>query len=76
MEALASQDLLALHVPKKYGGMGQNHVCVAMVLETIARYGCASTALVYTMHLPAVSALLLRAGRQSRNPEDPAAHEP
>ena len=66
MEALASQDLLALHVPNKYGGMGQNHVCVAMVLETIARYGCASTALVYTMHLLAVSALLLRAGG---NPE-------
>ena len=62
MEALASQGLLALHVPEKYGGMGQNHVCVTMVLETIARYGCASTALVYTMHLLAVSALLLRAG--------------
>ena len=61
MEALASQGLLALHVPKKYGGMGQNHQCVVMVLETIARYGCASTALVYTMHLLALSALLFRA---------------
>ena len=30
MEALASLGLLALHVPKKYGGLGQNHVCVAM----------------------------------------------
>lgn len=61
MEALASQGLLALHVPKKYGGMGQNHVCVAMVLETIGRYGCSSTALVYSMHLLATSALLFRA---------------
>jgi alkylation response protein AidB-like acyl-CoA dehydrogenase len=49
MEALASMGLLALHVPKKYGGMGENHVCVAMVLETIGRYGCPSTALVFTM---------------------------
>ena len=46
---------------KKYGGMGQNHQCVGMVLETIARYGCASTALVYTMHLLPLSALLFRA---------------
>jgi len=61
MEALASLGLLALHVPKKYGGMGENHVCVAMVLETIGRHGCGSTALVYTMHLLATSALLLRA---------------
>ncbi len=66
MEALASQGLLALHVPKKYGGMGQNHQCVCMVLETIARYGCASTSLVYTMHLLALSALLFRA---AGNPE-------
>ena len=76
MEALASQDLLALHVPRKYGGMGQNHVCVAMVLETIARYGCASTALVYTMHLLAVSALLLRAGGNPEIQKDAAADEP
>jgi alkylation response protein AidB-like acyl-CoA dehydrogenase len=62
MEALASEGLLALHVPKKYGGLGQNHVCVTMVLETIARYGCSSTALVYSMHLLATSALLFRAG--------------
>ena len=60
MEALASLGLLALHVPKKYGGMGQNHVCIAMVLEAIGRHGCGSTALVYSMHLLATSALLLR----------------
>lgn len=66
MEALASQGLLALHVPKKYGGMGQNHVALAMVLETIGRYGCSSTCLVYTMHLLATGALLFRA---KGNPE-------
>lgn len=61
MEALASLGLLALHVPKKYGGLAQNHVCVTMVLETIGRYGCSSTALVYSMHLLATAALLYRA---------------
>jgi len=47
MDALASLGLLGLIVPKELGGLGQNHVCVAMVVETIARYGCPSTAMVY-----------------------------
>ena len=47
MDALASIGLLGLIVPKELGGLGQNHVCVAMVVETIARYGCPSTAMVY-----------------------------
>jgi len=59
-EALAKLGLLGLLVPKSLGGMGQNHVCAAMVAETIARYGCASTAMCYTMHLGAVAAALLR----------------
>ena len=46
MKALASQGLLGLIIPKEYGGLGQNHVCMAMVVETIARYGCPSTAMV------------------------------
>lgn len=46
MKALASQGLLGLIIPKEFGGMGQNHVCMAMVVETIARYGCPSTAMV------------------------------
>lgn len=47
MDALASLGLLGLIVPKEFGGLGQNHVCAAMVVETIARYGCSSTAMVY-----------------------------
>ena len=47
MEALASQGLLGLVIPKEFGGLGQNHVCATMVVETIARYGCPSTAMVY-----------------------------
>ena len=34
MEALASLGLLALIVPKEHGGLGQNHLCTTMVLET------------------------------------------
>ncbi|MGF1570144.1 MAG: acyl-CoA dehydrogenase family protein [Nodosilinea sp.] len=64
--ALASLGLLGLLVPKEWGGLGENHVCAAMVVETIARYGCPSTAMCYTMHLGAVAAALFRA---HQNPE-------
>ncbi|MEL6853696.1 MAG: acyl-CoA dehydrogenase family protein [Cyanobacteria bacterium J06607_13] len=60
-EALASLGLLGLLVPTEWGGLGENHVCAAMVVETIARYGCPSTAMCYTMHLGAVAAALFRA---------------
>ena len=60
-EALASMGLLGLLVPKEWGGLGENHTCAAMVVETIARYGCASTAMCYTMHIGAVAAALFRA---------------
>jgi alkylation response protein AidB-like acyl-CoA dehydrogenase len=59
-EALAKHGFLGLLVPKELGGMGQNHTCAAMVVETIARYGCASTAMCYAMHLGAVAAAALR----------------
>jgi alkylation response protein AidB-like acyl-CoA dehydrogenase len=59
-EALAKLGLLGLVVPKELGGLGENHVCAAMVVETIARYGCASTAMCYTMHVGAVAAALFR----------------
>ncbi len=59
-EALASLGLLGLNVPKEWGGLGENHVCAAMVVETIARYGCPSTAMCYTMHIGAVAAAMFR----------------
>lgn len=65
-EALASLGLLGLFVPQKWGGLGENHTCAAMVVETIGRYGCPSTAMCYTMHLGAVAAALFRA---EGNPE-------
>ena len=53
-QILAKHGLLGLLVPKELGGMGQNHVAAAMVVETIARYACPSTAMCYTMHTGAV----------------------
>ena len=59
-EALADLGLLGLLVPKELNGLGESHQCAVMVVETIARYGCPSTAMCYTMHLCAVAASLLR----------------
>lgn len=59
-EALAQLGLLGLLVPQEWGGLGENHSCAAMVVETIARYGCPSTAMCYTMHIGAVAAAMLR----------------
>jgi alkylation response protein AidB-like acyl-CoA dehydrogenase len=59
-QLLAKHGFLGLLVPKDLGGMGENHVSAAMAVETIARYGCPSTAMCYTMHLGAVAAALFR----------------
>src|ERR1700752_1694895 len=58
---LGEHGFLALTVPEEYGGLGENHVACSMVCETIARYGCASTAMCYVMHMGAVNAIMLRA---------------
>src|SRR5262245_61999151 len=60
LELLGEHGFLALTVPEEYGGLGENHVAYSMVCETIARYGCASTAMCYVMHMGAVAALMLR----------------
>ncbi|KAK8732376.1 hypothetical protein OTU49_007064 [Cherax quadricarinatus] len=60
LNALAEIGLLGLLVPEELGGLGENHVCCSMVCETLARYGCPSTAMVYTMHIGAVANLLFR----------------
>jgi alkylation response protein AidB-like acyl-CoA dehydrogenase len=60
LELLGEHGFLALTVPEEYGGLGENHVAFAMTCETIARYGCASTAMCYVMHMGAVQAIMLR----------------
>src|SRR5580693_9172899 len=61
LELLGEHGFLALTVPEEYGGLGEDHVAYAMTVETIARYGCASTAVCYVMHMGAVNAIMLRA---------------
>src|SRR5918995_1213131 len=60
LELMGEHGFLALTVPEEYGGLGENHVAFSMVCETIARYGCASTAMCYVMHIGAVSTIMLR----------------
>ena len=60
LELLGEHGFLGLTVPKEYGGLGENHVAYSMTCETIARYGCASTAMCYVMHIGAVNAIMLR----------------
>ena len=59
-EVLAENGFLSLTVPEEYGGMGENHVAFSMVCETLSRYGCASTAMCYVMHVGAVATIMLR----------------
>lgn len=61
IEALAKLRLLGLVVPRQFNGRGENNVAAVMVAETIARYGCPSTALIYMMHTVAVAGLCFRA---------------
>src|SRR6267378_2181752 len=60
LELLGEHGFLGLTVPEEHGGLGENHVAYAMVCETIARYGCASTAMCFVMHIGAVNAIMLR----------------
>jgi alkylation response protein AidB-like acyl-CoA dehydrogenase len=60
LELLGEHGFLALTVPEEHGGLGENHVAFSMVCETLSRYGCASTAMCYVMHIGAVSTLMLR----------------
>ncbi len=60
LELLGEHGFLALTVPEEYGGLGENHVAYAMTCETIARYGCASTAMCYVMHIGAVNTIMFR----------------
>jgi alkylation response protein AidB-like acyl-CoA dehydrogenase len=60
LELLGEHGFLALCVPEEWGGLGESHVAYAMAAETIARYGCASTAMCWIMHMGAVAALMLR----------------
>ena len=62
VEELGRLGLLAMIAPEEYGCRGdQPRRSVLMATETIARYGCPSTAMIYMMHLVAVAGLVFRA---------------
>ena len=60
LELLGEHGFLGLTVPEEFGGLGENHVGYAMAVETVARYGCASTAMCLVMHIGAVMAIMHR----------------
>ena len=62
VEALAELRLLGCIVPERWGGSGENHVGLAMIGETVTRYGCPSTGVIFMMHMAGLAALLFRAG--------------
>lgn len=66
IEALARAGLFGLTVPASHGGLGAGPRTFAAVVETIAS-GCASTAMVYVMHVCATNVI---AGRPPRNAGD------
>lgn len=61
LEALAELGILGCIIPRNHGGRAENHVGVRMITETLARYGCPSTAVIFTMYLLSVAAPLFRA---------------
>src|SRR5687767_6365952 len=56
VEALAAADLFGLCVPQDLGGKGQAPRSFAAVVEELAQ-GCASTAMIYVMHVTAGQAI-------------------
>ena len=52
-DALLAADLHAVHVPEQYGGNGADALATCLVIEELAQ-GCATTAMVYTMHMSTV----------------------
>lgn len=61
VEALAELRVLGAVVPERFGGRGESNVGILMLTETIARYGCPSTAVIFMMHMVAVAGLVFRA---------------
>ncbi|GAB7053561.1 MULTISPECIES: acyl-CoA dehydrogenase family protein [Paenibacillus] len=56
--ALAEAGWNSVLIPEQWGGQGLDHVAFAIATEEIAK-GCASTSLVYVMHVGAVQTIVL-----------------
>ena len=64
MDALAKAGLYGLTIPKEYGGMGEGLRTMCAVLDELAQR-CASTAMIYKMHLCGVATYAARGERQA-----------
>ncbi|KYQ86760.1 MULTISPECIES: acyl-CoA dehydrogenase family protein [unclassified Thermoactinomyces] len=58
LQALAKHGWNGVLIPEKWGGLGLNHVAFSIAAAEIAK-GCASTALVYVMHVGAAQTIHL-----------------
>lgn len=66
IDALAGDGLFGLTVPQDHGGAGQVPRAFAAVAEELAQ-GCASTAMIYVMHVAATQAIAAAESRDGRN---------
>lgn len=67
LRALQEEGLMALHVPRRFGGMEEGMLTLVLVCETIGRY-CSSTALCYGMHSVGTAVMAAKAtGYQEEN---------
>jgi acyl-CoA dehydrogenase len=57
LDALRQARFLSAYVPREYGGMGLNVVQVARLCEALGQY-CASSAMIYAMHLIQVACVV------------------
>lgn len=72
LRALADAGFLGLTVPKEYGGLGEGLRTMTAVLDEIAQR-CASTAMVYKMHLCGVACYAAKPGIAGPHLRDAAA---
>jgi alkylation response protein AidB-like acyl-CoA dehydrogenase len=65
LTALARAGWSGVLIPKELGGLGLDHVAFAIAAEEIGR-ACASTALVYVMHVGAVQTIVLHGNAEQK----------
>lgn len=70
--ALGTAGLLGLNVPKEFGGMGEGLRTIAAVLDELSQR-CASTAMIYKMHLCGVACYAAKPEAASKELRDSAA---
>ena len=65
IKALGEAGLMGLTIPKEYGGPGGNILTTTFIIEELAK-GCASTSMVYTMHITSVPILIALCSPEQR----------